>query len=173
MGVRTATSRVGVLAALALLLGAVCALLWANLSVLPSYVLQADSHATITDPQLAEVFSANFHYAAIGLFGGIALGIAAWASLRSMGWPMALVTTGLALIAGVTCWLLGEVVGPGPFAPRMAAAEPGESVATALRLTTPSALAIWVFGAVAVPLFAASLGPEVDAPAPEVAARHD
>lgn len=31
----------------------------------------------------------------------------------------------------------------------------------ALELTTPSALALWVFAAIAVPLFAASLGPDL------------
>lgn len=44
----------------------------------------------------------------------------------------------------------------------MAHATGGDSVPMALELTTPSALAIWVFAAAAIPLFAASLGPEMD-----------
>ena len=75
--------------------------------------------------------------------------------------PVALVAVGVALVAGTSCWLIGETLGPGPFPPRMAAATAGESVPVSLRLYSVSALALWPFAAVAVPLFAASLGPEV------------
>ena len=161
MGFRAATSRTLVLAVLAVLVGAVGALLWANVSVLPSWTVMADQHAEITDADLTQVFSATFWYSLIGVAGGLILGVAAWIRLRTVGWPVAVVTAVLALVGGLTCWWLGEVIGPGPFPERLAAAEPGQEVAIALRLAAPSALAIWVFSAVAVPLFAASLGPEV------------
>lgn len=154
-------TRVGILTALAVLIGVVGALVWANVAVLPAYVVQADGHATISENDLSQVFSGTFTYAVIGFVGGLAIGIAVWAQLRRLGWPVAPITAGLALLGGGTCWVLGELVGPGPFADRMAAAVPGESVPIALQLAAPSALAIWVFAAVAVPLFAASLGPEV------------
>ena len=41
----TAALRTGTMAILAALVGVVCALVWANLAVLPSYVVQADGHA--------------------------------------------------------------------------------------------------------------------------------
>jgi hypothetical protein len=154
-------SRLLGLVALSLLVGAVGALLWANLSVLPTWTVFADGHAELTDLERAEVFSASFWYSVLGVGGGLAIGIGSWVRLRRIGWPVALITAALALVGGLTCWWLGEVFGPGPFAERLAAAGEGEEVPVALRLQTPSALAIWVFAAVAVPLFAASLGPEL------------
>lgn len=150
-----------VLTVLAVLVGAVAALLWANLTALPRWTVMADGHAEITDVARSQVFSANFWYSVIAVGGGLAIGLAAWVRLRTVGWPAAVITAALAVIGGLTCWWMGEMFGPGPFAERLAAAEPGQEVPIALRLTTPSALAIWVFAGVAVPLFAASLGPEV------------
>ena len=161
MGFRGGLSRSLVLTVLAILVGGVAALLWANLSVLPSWTVMADGHAELTDVERTQVFSANFWYSVLAVAGGLAIGIATWVRLRTVGWPVAAITAVLAVVGGLTCWWLGEVIGPGPFPERLAAAEPGQTVAQALRLTTPSALAIWVFTAVAVPLFAASLGPEV------------
>jgi hypothetical protein len=157
----TAALRTGTMAILAALVGVVCALVWANLAVLPSYVVQADGHALIGDDSLAEAFSANFWFSVLAVLGGVAIGIACWIMLRQLGWPVALITAGLSLLAGGTCWVVGELIGPGQFEQRMAAAQPGESVRMALELTTPSALALWVFAAIAVPLFAASLGPDL------------
>ena len=49
MGFRSAVSRTLVLTVLAVLVGAVAALLWANLAVLPEWTVQADGHAEISD----------------------------------------------------------------------------------------------------------------------------
>lgn len=163
MPLRLAAARTGTMAVLAILVGVVCALVWANLAVLPSYVVQADGHAVISDADLAEAFSANFWFSVLGVLGGAAIGVATWIMLRMVGWPVAPLTALLSLLGGGVCWLVGTLIGPGQFARRMASAQPGESVRMALELTTPSALAIWVFAAAAVPLFAASLGPEMDA----------
>lgn len=163
MPLKAVASRTATMAILAMLVGAVCALVWANLAVLPSYVVQQDGHAVISDSDLAESFSANFWFSMLAILGGVAIGIACWIVLRRIGWTVALVTSVLSLLGGLTCWALGSLIGPGQFAQRMAAAKPGESVQTALTLTTPSSLAIWVFAAVTVPLFAAALGPELDA----------
>lgn len=163
MSERSPLSRAGILTVLAVLVGAVAALLWANVSSLPEYLIQADGHATIGSGDLAQVFSSTFWYSVLGFLGGLALGVASWVALRSVGWPVALVATVLALVGGLTCWGVGSLLGPGSFPARMAAAQPGELVETSLQLAAPSALAIWTFAAVSVPLFAASLGPEVDA----------
>ena len=40
--------------------------------------------------------------------------------------------------------------GPGPFPERLAAAQAGDKVEVALLLSAPSALAVWVFAAVAL-----------------------
>lgn len=155
-------TRIGQLAALAVLVGVVGSLVWANVTYLPSYVVQADGHATISDSDVGLLFSRNFWFVIIGLVAGIAVGVAAWVRLRGIGWPVAAVAAALALLAAIVCWQVGQLIGPGPFAPRLAPAQPGDSVPVALTLTTPSGVAAWVFSAVAVPLFAASLGPDPD-----------
>lgn len=162
MGLKRVVKRLAQLAGLAVLIGAVGALVWANVTYLPSYVVQADGRATISDADMAMLFSANFWFVMIGLVAGLAVGIAAWIRLRVIGWPVALVAAGMALVAAVVCWQVGQLIGPGPFAQRLAEAGPGETVPVALGLTTPSALAAWVFAATGVPLFAASLGPDPD-----------
>lgn len=173
MSRREVLGRIGVLAAFALLIGAVAALLWANLSITPTFLIQPDGHATITDRGLAQIFSATFWYSVIALVGGLCVGVAAWISLRHLGWSIAPLTAGLALVGALACWVLGELVGPGAFAARLAAAETGDAVPTSLRLAAPSALALWVFAAQAIPLFAASLGPEVGPARPVPAPRGD
>ena len=49
MGFRSAVSRTLVLTVLAVLVGAVAALLWANLAVLPRWTVYPDGHAELTD----------------------------------------------------------------------------------------------------------------------------
>ncbi len=158
-------TRIGQLAALAILVGVVGSLVWANITYLPSYVVHADGHAAISDSDVGLLFSRNFWFVIIGLGAGLAVGLAGWIRLRSIGWPVAVISAAMALLAALVCWKVGQLIGPGPFAPRLASAQPGDSVPVALTLTTPSGLAAWAFAAVAVPLFAASLGPDPD-PAP-------
>ena len=69
MGFRSAVSRTLVLTVLAVLVGAVAALLWANLAVLPEWTVQADGHAEISDSGRAEMFSASFWYSILAMAG--------------------------------------------------------------------------------------------------------
>lgn len=163
MGGRELANRMGLLLAGALMLGALAALAWANLVDLPSWVIEPDGRATIGELGMSRVASSDWWFAVLGMAGGLVLGVAAWWTLRAVGWPVALVCVGISLAAGITCWLLGEALGPGPFAPRVATAGAGESVPVALELHALSALAVWPFAACAVPLFAASLGPDTEA----------
>lgn len=172
-GRRQTLRTAGVLMVLAVLVGGVGALLWANVVVLPEYVVGVDGRAEMSDRGLSEVFSATFWYSVIAVVGGLVVGVAAWVGLRRIGWPVALLSAAMGIAAGLICWWVGEFIGPAPFAERMAAAQPGDVVAISLRLGAPSALAIWVFSAVAVPLFAASLGPEMDDGAARPGARRD
>lgn len=146
--------------ALALSVGALCALLWANLVQLPAYEVRSDGHAVIDEHGLTSMIAADAAFVVLGLLAGFLLGGFAWYRFRELGWPVAFIAVGSALLAGVTCWWLGSLVGPGPFAERLAAAEAGDVVPVALEVRSPSALAVWAFAAAAVPLFAASLGPE-------------
>ena len=160
MELRTTMVRSGALAALTLVVGAVCALLWVAVVTLPTFEVRADGRATITERELASVVGADAAFVVLGLVAGLVLGFVAWLWLRDVGWPVAFLAAGAGLVAGLVCWWLGAIVGPGSFAERMAEANAGDVVPMALQLHSPSALAAWSFTAVAVPLFAASLGPE-------------
>lgn len=159
---RQVANRVGVLLVAAILVGALAALLWGALSQVPSFTVATDGHATMAELGMSTVVSADWWFSVLGLAIGLALGIAVWVLLRGIGWPVALICVGVALLSALTCWLLGEALGPSSFAARITAAQPGDLVAMDLQLHAWSALAVWPFAAVAVPLFAASLGPELD-----------
>lgn len=159
---RSAAQRTGILLGVALVVGALGAFIWSRIAVLPEFVVSDGGHANISAADMSKIASADWTYAVIALVGGAALGYASWRLLRSVGWSVALVTVGIALVAGVTCWLLGEALGPDSFDQRIAEAVAGDTVPVALTLHARSALALWPFAAVAVPLFAASLGPEVE-----------
>ncbi|MFV0452671.1 MAG: hypothetical protein ACK5LS_10610 [Propioniciclava sp.] len=158
--------RIVILMVAAVVAGAVAAFLWSRVTALPVFAVEDSGHATITELGMAQIASADWWFAVIGVVVGAGLGYGTWRLLRSVGWPVAFLTVGVALIAGVTCWLLGEAFGPSPFDVRISSAEAGDLVPVALTLHARSALALWPFAAVAVPLFAASLGPEVE-PEPE------
>lgn len=153
-------SRMGILMVLSLALGALAAVVWVNLVPLPSYVVRTDGHATIDERGLGSLAASDATFAVLGLACGLLLGVAAWVWFKRLGWPVAVFAAGSAILAGLTCWWLGTLVGPGPFAHRIAQAEAGDLVPVGLVLRAPSALAVWSFAAVAVPMFAASLGSE-------------
>ncbi|MFV0407251.1 MAG: hypothetical protein ACK5LN_10580 [Propioniciclava sp.] len=159
---RELSRRIGIVVAAALIVGAVGAFIWSRVAVLPVFVMDVDGHANITEADMGKVASADWTFAIIALVGGFGLGLVAWRLLGSIGWPVALVCLASALIAAVACWLLGEALGPDSFDQRLSEAVAGESVPVALTLHARAALLLWPFAAVAVPLFAASLGPDGD-----------
>lgn len=160
MALRRSLGWLGVLVALAMAVGALCALLWVNLVQLPAYEVRADGRAVIDEQGLAHLIAADAAFVVLGIVAGLLLGAASWFRFRDLGWPVAFVAVGASLLAGVTCWWLGTLVGPGPFEERLAAAPAGAVVPVALEVRSPSALAVWAFAAAAVPLFVASLGPD-------------
>lgn len=153
-------SRLGVLAIVSVVLGALAGLTWRNLVDLPVYVVQADGRALISQADLTGIVSADVVFALVGLPTGLALGGAAWWLLHRAGWPVALAAAGAGLVAALACWGIGLVLGPGDVDTRLAEATPGERVPVEFALRAWSALALWMFAAVMVPLFAAALGPE-------------
>ncbi len=141
-------------------LGAIAAFVWNRVVTPPSYLVQPDGHATIEQHQLMAIVAADAVYVVLGFVGGVVLGVFAWLWFRRHGFVAGLVAVGAGLLAGLTCWLLGEALGPAPFAERLAQAQPGDLVPLDVVLRAPSALAVWAFAAVAVPLFAAAVGPD-------------
>jgi hypothetical protein len=153
---------VGMLGLLALLVGALTAVFWANIVDLPSYSIGPDGSASVSERALTEFVAADAWYVICGALVGTGLGIVTWKWFKPLGWPSALLAAAAGLLAGIVCWQLGELLGPagGTFDERLANALPGEQVPIALTLRSLSAPAVWAFAAVTPILLAASLGPE-------------
>ena len=147
----------------ALVVGIAAAVLWRLIVQLPSYQVQSDGSATITERALTEVFSSDAWYVVLGVVFGAALGTATWRRFKHLGWLSALLAAGLGLVAGLVCWQLGQLLSGAPFDERLATAKPGDSVPIGLALRSPSALAFWAFAAVTPILLGSALGPDDEA----------
>ena len=154
---------IGLLAALALVVGGLSAVFWANVVDLPTYRILADGSATVSERALTQFVASDAWFVICGAFVGLGLGIVTWRWFKPLGWPTALLAAGAGLMAAVVCWLLGQLLGPGSFEERLATASPDDLVPVSLQLRSWSALAVWPFAAVAPVLLASALGPE-DAP---------
>ncbi|MFT3860953.1 hypothetical protein [Micropruina sp.] len=148
----------------ALVVGIVAAVLWRLVVQLPSYTVQPDGSATVTERALTQVFSADAWYVLLGAVFGAAIGIFTWRRFKGLGWLSALLAVGLGALAGVVCWQLGQLLGGASFDERLAIAKPGDSVPIGLTLRSPSALAVWAFAAVTPILLGSALGPDDEAP---------
>ncbi len=165
-GSRTVTmiAWMALLAGLAIVVGALAALFWSGVVDLPSYVVQADGSAVIGETGLTQMVASDVWYSITGALVGAGLGLVAWKWFRYAGWPVALLAAGAGLLAGVVCWLVGVLIGPGSFDARLAAANIGDVVPISLELRSWSALAVWGFAAITPVLLAASLGPDDEDP---------
>lgn len=138
--------RIGLVLAAAIVLGLVAGVVWWLLTPLPSYQIREDGLATISERGLAEVFAGDAWFTAIGILCGAAIGtLAALLAARRMGWLVVFVVLVDCIVAGLLCWGIGSLLGPGDFDARLAAAHPGEQVPIDLSLRSGVALAVWPF----------------------------
>lgn len=148
----------------ALVVGIVAAVIWRLVVRLPSYTVQADRSASVSERALTEFFSGDAWYVLLGAGFGLVLGIATWRRFKSLGWVVAFLAAGFGVVAGLVCWQLGQLFGGAAFDERIAAAEPGDVVPISLALRSSSALAVWAFAAVTPVLLGSALGPDEEAP---------
>lgn len=165
-GLRGEWKRLAAFAALAAGLGAASGVLWWALVRLPSYSVGESGRAGISERGLTEFFAGDAWFCLIGFVLGLFLGIAGWRLFRDVGWPVAVVVVVLAAVAGLICWRVGYAMGPGPFVPRLAAAQPGGLVPIELTVRSPVALVVWPFAAILPILLASSLGRDDETPRP-------
>lgn len=157
LGRVTAYTAYGLLAAG---LGALAGAGWWALVDLPVYAVGTDGRAAFGERELAGVIRADAWFTVLGLGVGVGLGLVAWRRFRRLGWPLVALVVGAALAAGLVCWGVGHQLGPGPLAPRLAAARPGDLVPIELTVRAWAALLVWPFGAVLPVLLGSSLGHE-------------
>ncbi|MGY1671839.1 hypothetical protein [Geodermatophilus sp. SYSU D00710] len=84
---------------------------------------------------------------------GLLAGGLAWAMRRRRGVAVLVATALGAAVAGLLAWQLGELLAPGPTAEQLA--DVGARVTSGLRLSSPPALAVGPFAALAVYVVAA------------------
>lgn len=157
-------SWVGLATLLCLVVGALVALFWALVVRLPVWSVAADGSATMTERGWTAVVSVDAWYVVCAVLVGPGIGWVMWRWFKPLGWPAALLAAGAGLLTGLVCWQLGEVMGPGPFADRIAAANPGDQVPAAMELSAISALAVWPMMAVVPALFGSAFGREPEEP---------
>ncbi len=159
------------LLALGLGLGAAAGWVWEALVELPSYTVASDGRAATTERALTAVFGSDAWFCLLGAVVGPVLGVVGWRRLRDLGWPLVLLVMVAAVAAGLLAWWVGTALGPGPFNPRLAQAEPGAAVPVALELRAPGSLLVWPFLAVVPVLLGSSLGSDEEEEAAAAAAQ--
>jgi hypothetical protein len=158
--------RIALFLALALGLGAGAGVIWWVVVDLPAYMVNPEGGATINERGLAEFIATDAWFSAIGLVVGLALGVIGWRFFRGIGWAIVPLVLISAIAAELVCWLVGYRLGPGEFAPRLAAAHAGQLVPIELTLRAKASLLTWPFFAVAPVLVGASLGRDDEDPRP-------
>jgi hypothetical protein len=151
---------IALLAGLSAVVGGLAAVFWASIVTVPTWRILENSAAVMTERGVTEIVAADVWFVITGAMVGLGLGLVTWKWFRPLGWPTALLAVGSGLLAGIVCWQVGQVLGPGPENERIAAALPGVVVPAALQLRSLSALAVWGFAAVTPVLLVSSLGPD-------------
>ncbi|GAA2105470.1 hypothetical protein GCM10009841_24270 [Microlunatus panaciterrae] len=151
---------------LSVIVGGLAGVAWWRLVHLPAYRVSSDGGAATTERGLTEFFASDAWFTALGLVVGVGLGIVAWRWFARLGWPLVLLAALGALLAGFACWYLGYRLGPGPFEPRLAAAQPGQYVPIELTVRAKASFVVWPFAATLPILLRSSLGPDDEDPRP-------
>ncbi|MGY4720505.1 hypothetical protein [Naumannella cuiyingiana] len=146
--------------------GALAGALWFAVVALPGYQIAPDGAATTTERGLASYYASDAWFVVIGLVLSLALGVICWRWLSELGWPVAVLAALGALAAGLVCWLVGWLLGPGDFESRIAMAQPGDVVAVALTVRGSAALLAWPLAGVLPVLLWSSLAPDHEEPTP-------
>ena len=156
--------RVGLFAALGLGLGALSGVVWRAVTDLPTYQVVDGGGAVTSERGLAGYIAADAWFVVCGVVVGLVVGLLAWRWFSSVGWPVVLLTVLVGAAAGLLCWAVGYRIGPGSFAVRLAAAQPGDLVPIDLTVRARAAFLVWPLFAVIPVLLGSSLGrdPEVE-----------
>lgn len=163
-GPRVGWSRVVGFTILTTGLGAASGVLWWSVVRLPAYSVAENGRAGVSERGLTEFFGGDAWFCLIGAVVGLFIGILGWRLFRSIGWPVAVGVVLLSSVAALLCWAVGYALGPGPFVPRLAAAQPGTTVPIELTVRSGVALLVWPLAAIVPVLLASSLGGDDETP---------
>ncbi len=141
---------------LSLVVGGVSGLVWASVAELPSYRINSDGSASMSERGLAQVFSSDSSFCLVGLVTGLLLGLLAWWWFSRRGVLVVPIAAVGALMACLTCWWIGILVGPSGFAIRISGAKAGDLVPIDLALRSWPPVLVWPFAAL-VPVLVISM----------------
>ncbi|MGJ3509778.1 hypothetical protein [Enemella sp. A6] len=143
---REVLPRLALMLGISIGLGAFAGVVWWLVTPLPGYQINQDGLASINERGLAQIFAADAWFSVIAMVGGAVIGLLAslWLA-RRLGWLVALVVLVDTLIAGLLCWGVGALLGPGDFSTRLAEAQAGDVVPVSLTLRSWVALLVWPF----------------------------
>lgn len=144
----------------AILLGALGAIIWSNVTPRPSYLIQDDLTALITERGQATIISADASFVLITGVIGVLAGAVGWFLLHQRGWLVLIGPVVASIVAALVTWRLGLVLSGTDFARRLAAARPGDVVAVDLHLHATAALLVAPFAAVTPIMLLAAFWPE-------------
>ncbi|MDR1790436.1 MAG: hypothetical protein LBR20_02030 [Propionibacteriaceae bacterium] len=132
---------------LTVIVGACTAIFWANVTGLPTFRVNADYSASITESSLSQWVLADAWFVGCGALVGIGLGIVAWRWFGYFGVTVTFIGLVGATISALVCWWLGQIIGSPGFADRLTQASQGESVPINLDVHAPGAFLVWPLAA--------------------------
>ncbi|MGL4831522.1 MAG: hypothetical protein ACRCWS_02925 [Propionibacteriaceae bacterium] len=157
--------RSGIFAVVVIATGILGGVLWYFIAQRPSWVIQSDGSALISERSLAQYFSTDLWFVITGAVAGLGLGAVAFRWFRTLGGWVTIIAGAGAATAAFAALGVGWILSPGPLAPRLANALPGDHVAIDFSLRSPSALLVWPFTAMIPILLLASFLPDPEDPA--------
>ncbi|MDO5676595.1 MAG: hypothetical protein Q4G35_03695 [Propionibacteriaceae bacterium] len=166
--------RLIVFVASAVVLGALGGLVWASTAPRPTYLIQENLTALISERGQATIVGADVSYVLITGIIGLLAGAAGWFVLYRRGWLVILGSISAGLLAALMTWRLGLVISGSDFAQRLATARPGDVVAVDLELHSMAALMVAPFAAITPVMLLAAFWPEPadEQPAEELEPTH-
>lgn len=151
-----------VYAAVCGVLGVVGGLIWHSIVQLPEYVVGGDGVASMTERGIAQVAGTDAWYSAVGVVGGLVLGVLGWIWFNRLGWPSTVLVALGGMASAVVAWVVGEAMGPRNFDQRITAAHSGDRLPIDFQLHMHSAILVWVAAAILPVLLNSSLRPDVE-----------
>jgi hypothetical protein len=128
-----------------LMLGGVAGLVWHATTSLPTYRINADGSAGMSERGLTSVFSSDATFCLIGLVTGLLLGLLAWWWFSRRPVAVVVLAAAGAALGALACWWVGVLIGPAGFAIRISGAKSGDEVPVDLALRTWVPLLVWLF----------------------------
>jgi branched-subunit amino acid ABC-type transport system permease component len=126
------------------LAGMLAGIVWNRVVRLPSYKIENDFRAAISEAGQTQIAATDVYFAVVGAVGGIVIGIIAWLAFHRLGWPVTVLACAGAGVAGLLARWVGEFIGPRDFEGRIARATTGEFVRIDFASHTWVTMGVWI-----------------------------